>query len=131
MKAPHKHPGLRLSRLERLARERPCPGCGRISASGPPAEEPDWQLLGAAERAELAGLVAAGSTPPCPRCGRAGHDLTRLTDDQLDRTLRLLRKLYGRNFRCWWVSSPPPARSPSAQSVLYDKHSINGEHSEP
>ena len=91
-----KHPGPRMDRLERLARERPCPGCGRVAGSGPPAEEPEWALVDAAERGELAGLVSARSMPPCPRCGRSGHDLSRMTDEQLDRTLWLLRKVCGR-----------------------------------
>ena len=93
-----RQPGSRLNRLERLARERPCPRCGRVAGSGPPAEAPEWARLDAVEQAELAWLVAVGTSPQCPRCGRAGHDLSRMTDDQLDRTLWLLRKVYGREY---------------------------------
>jgi hypothetical protein len=92
-----------VTKLERLARSRPCRGCGKaFHAPGPPAGEEDWSRLSAAEQDELARLIAAGSTPACARCGRSGYELTRMTDDQLDRTLHLLRALYGRQ----WPADP-------------------------
>jgi hypothetical protein len=84
----------RLTRLERLARSRPCPGCGQ-PFHAPSTNEVDWSPLCAAERNELVGLLAAASAPVCSRCGRSSHDFTRMTDDQLDRTLQLLEKLLG------------------------------------
>lgn len=93
-------PGPRLAKLERLARERPCLGCGRPPVSqAPSAPVPDWDRLTADEERELAGILATGATPACARCGRSNHDLSRLTDDQLDRTLRLLRVLLGPTVR--------------------------------
>jgi hypothetical protein len=85
-------PGSRLARLERLARSRPCPGCGQ-PFHAPGTNEIDGSPLCAAERDELVGLLAASSAPACSRCGRSSHDFRRMTDDQLDRTLQLLRKL--------------------------------------
>jgi hypothetical protein len=86
----------RLTRLERRARERPCPGCGRTHVPrSPSAAIPDPTRLSAVEQRELAGLLAAASTLACSRCGRSGHDLSRMTDEQLDRALRLLQKLLG------------------------------------
>lgn len=87
-------PGSRLAKLERLARERPCPGCGQPFHS-PGSDETDWDRLLAAERDELVGLLAAASAPACSRCGRSDQDFSRMTDDQLDRALQLLRKLLG------------------------------------
>ncbi|VTR92488.1 unnamed protein product [Gemmata massiliana] len=86
----------RVAKLERVVRERPCPECGRIDKpSIPNAAEPDFALLSRAEREELESLIRALTTPPCPRCGRTGHELTRLSDEQLNRILALLRTLLG------------------------------------
>jgi hypothetical protein len=84
----------RLVRLERLIRSRPCPGCARPFPRPDPSGV-DWDRLSGAEQSELIGLLAAASTPACSRCGRSGHDLSRMTDAQLDRTLQLLRALLG------------------------------------
>jgi hypothetical protein len=59
------------------------------------AEQHELARLDATEQRELTLLVKAASTPPCIRCGRTGHDATRLTDDQKRRTLTLLRVLLG------------------------------------
>ena len=83
----------RVAKLERLLRSRPCAGCGQsFRSSG--VQEIDWDRLGAAERDELAELLAAASLPACSCCGRMGHDLSRMTDEQLDRMLQLLRILF-------------------------------------
>lgn len=87
----------RLTRLERLARERPCPGCGRVSRPrSAPGMAYDPNRLSAEEQRELARLLRAGTTEPCVRCGCAGYDIARLTDNQKRHTLRLLRTLSGR-----------------------------------
>jgi hypothetical protein len=100
----HKTPGPRLAKLERLARERPCPVCGRTHPPhDPSAPVPDWERLSAKEQDELARLIRAGMTVPCARCGRSDYDLSRMTDDQLTRTLQLLRTLLGQ---------PQPAHGP-------------------
>jgi hypothetical protein len=86
----HKAPGSRLAKLERLARERPCPACGRTHPPhDPSAPVPDPERLTTEEQDELAELFAAGATPPCVRCGRSEYDLSRMTDDQLTRTLHV------------------------------------------
>jgi hypothetical protein len=69
--------------------------------SGAPTEAPEWALLGIDERGELVGLLRAMATRPCVRCGRSGHDIGRLTHDQKRHTLRLLRKLYAREYPIW------------------------------
>lgn len=96
MGTTHRAPGSRLAKLERLARERPCPACGRAPVPrDPSAPEPDWARLSPAERDELARLIGAVMVAPCARCGRADHDLARLTDDQRHRLLQLLGTLVG------------------------------------
>ena len=90
----------RLARLERLARERPCPVCGRKHPlHDPSAAVPDWERLSTKEQDELTRLVGAGMTAPCARCGRSEYDFSRMTDDQLTRTLQLLRTLLGGELR--------------------------------
>jgi hypothetical protein len=84
--------GTRLAKLERWARERPCPLCGRTDVRQV-TEQPAPARLDAAEQHELTLLLKVASTPPCVRCGRAGHDIARLTDDQKRRTATLLRTL--------------------------------------
>ena len=86
----------RVAKLERVARERPCPECGRIDTPPVPnAAEPDYDRLNRAESEELGELIQGMITPPCSRCGRSAHDLTGQTDEQLNRALALLRKLFG------------------------------------
>jgi hypothetical protein len=86
----------RIARLERLARERPCPVCGRTHPPHDPAAPvPDWERLNTKEQNELTRLIGAGMTVPCVRCGRSDFDLSRMTDDQLTRALQLLRALFG------------------------------------
>ena len=86
----------RLTRLERLVRERPCPACGRPPAPlGGVEESPEPARLSRAEREELLRLVELSATGPCARCGQAGHEMSRLTDEQLDRALALLRVMFG------------------------------------
>jgi hypothetical protein len=63
------------------------------------AELPELARLDAAEQRELVLLVKEASTPPCVRCGRTGHDIARLTDDQKRRTAVLLRVLLGSSER--------------------------------
>jgi hypothetical protein len=89
----------RIAKLERLARERPCPGCGRSCHPPGPreGEEADYDRLSGAEQEELAEVFAAAVTPACARCGRADFDITRMTDDQLERALHLLRTVMGRS----------------------------------
>ena len=87
-------PGSRLAKLERRAREHPCPRCGQPFHS-PGTNEVDWSPLCAAERDELVKLLASASMSACSRCGRSSHDFTRMTDEQLDRMLQLLQKLLG------------------------------------
>ena len=84
----------RLAKLEQLVRSRPCPGCGQ-PFHPPDPNGVDWDRLNGAEQNELVGLLVTMSTPACSRCGRSGHDFSRMTDDQLDRALQLLRKLLG------------------------------------
>lgn len=92
----HRTPGPRLAKLERLARERPCPVCGRAyRPHDPSAPVPDLLRLTADARDELARLLGAAATPRCPQCGRSGHDLARLNDDQKRHALRLLRVPFG------------------------------------
>ena len=87
----------RIARLERLARERPCPACGRVRAAHDPAAPvPDWDRLTTEEQGELERFIRASMPAPCARCGRGDHDLTRMTDDQLERALHLLRTVMGR-----------------------------------
>lgn len=89
----------RITKLEQRVRSRPCPGCGRLF--DPPksgTSEIDIKRLSKAEQEELVALMHGVLTPPCPRCGRQGHDLAQATDEQLDRTLALLRALFGRAF---------------------------------
>lgn len=94
----------RITKLEQRVRSRPCPGRGRIF--DPPkssTNEMDLERLSRAELEELATLMHAVLTPPCSRCGRQGHKLAQATDEQLDRTLVLLRTLFGPKF----PASPP------------------------
>ncbi|AMV25169.1 hypothetical protein VT84_12290 [Gemmata sp. SH-PL17] len=87
----------RVAKLERVVRERPCPGCGRIEPPpNPRAAEIDFHRLSRAELEELGVLVRGMTTPPCSRCGRSAHDFARMTEEQLYRTIALLRKLFGR-----------------------------------
>ena len=86
----------RLVRLEREARERPYPGCGRTHRSSTDHSAPLYtDRLADGEWLELGGLLATAATPSCPRCQRYGLDIGRLTDDQKRRTLTLLRALSG------------------------------------
>ena len=66
-----------------------------MPVSGWPLRPSEWAGLRAGERDELARLIGALAVAPCGRCGRPDHDLTRLTDDQLDRTLHLLDRVLG------------------------------------
>ena len=92
----HRGPGVRLAKLERLARDRPCSGCGRASALQRGVRAlPELDRLDAAEQEELALLLGVASTGPCGRCGRSGHDIARLSDEQKHRTLALLRVVLG------------------------------------
>jgi hypothetical protein len=94
----HKAPGPRLAKLERLARQRPCPVCGRTHPPhDPSAPVPDWERLSTKEQGELARLIKAGMTAPCVRCGLADFDLSGMTDDQLTRALQLLRTVMGQS----------------------------------
>lgn len=89
----------RITKLEQRVRSRPCPGCGR--PFDPPksgTSEIDLERLSKAELEELATLMHAVLTPPCPRCGRQGHNLAQATDEQLERTLKILRVLLDREF---------------------------------
>lgn len=89
----------RITKLEQRVRSRPCPGCGRMF--DPPksgTNEIDLERLSADEQEEPVALMHAVLTPPCPRCGRQGHNLAGASDEQLDRTLKLLRILLGREF---------------------------------
>ena len=89
--------GPRVERLERLAHERPCPGCGRLRPpAGAPAQAIEWARLGVGERRELVGLLRVAAAPVCARCGRAGYDIRKLTYDQKRRVMILLRVLSGR-----------------------------------
>jgi len=56
---------------------------------------PELARLNAAGQGELAALVAAASAEPCLRCGRSGHDIARLSDEQKHRTLALFRVVLG------------------------------------
>jgi hypothetical protein len=87
----------RVTKLERLVRSRPCAGCGQ-PFHPPGVDGADWERLSAAEQREFAALIEALSTPACARCGRSSFDLSRMTDEQLDRTLELLRKLLDRTW---------------------------------
>ncbi|MBP3954862.1 hypothetical protein J8F10_06145 [Gemmata sp. G18] len=71
----------RVAKLEHCARKCPCPGCGRVERQESVGENP-LARLSPEERAELSGILRRGATPPCTRCGRAGHDPALLTDDQ-------------------------------------------------
>ena len=87
----------RVAKLERRVRSRPCPVCGRLF--DPPKTSKnglDLARLSPAEQEELVTLMHVVLTPPCARCGRQGHSLAALSDEQLDRTLALLRILLGR-----------------------------------
>ncbi len=97
MIATRKASGPRVNRLERLACERPCPGCGRLrSPAGGPAKALEWTRLGKEEQRELVGLLRMTARRPCVRCGRAGYDLLLLADEQRHRMTSLLRMLLGR-----------------------------------
>ena len=86
----------RLAKLEREARERPCPGCGRTHHLAPGRSAPlHTDRLGDGEWLELGGLLANAATPSCPQCGRYELDIGRLTDHQRRRALTLLRALSG------------------------------------
>ncbi|VTR92490.1 unnamed protein product [Gemmata massiliana] len=81
----------RVAKLERHARENPCPGCGRVEHSGTSGADP-FVRLSPEEREELSEILRYGVTLPCTRCGRVGHDPTLLTDDQKRRVASLFRK---------------------------------------
>jgi ribosomal protein L37E len=85
----------RLTKLERHVRSRPCAGCGQ-PFHPPDPERIDWDRLTVSEQRELTGLFAEVSTPVCVRCGRSSFEVSRMTDEQLNRALQLLRKLLGR-----------------------------------
>ncbi|MDY3563398.1 hypothetical protein R5W23_004901 [Gemmata sp. JC673] len=89
----------RVTKLERQVRNRPCPGCGRpFDPPGARNDECDFERLSRDEQAELVALIQATLTPPCVRCGRQGHNLSGASDEQLNRTLALLRILLGHEF---------------------------------
>ncbi len=81
-----------VAKLERLVRSRPCSGCGQPFDPPRTDGETDWNRLSAAEQSELTGLLAVATTPACVRCGRARYDISRATDERLDRALQLLRE---------------------------------------
>jgi hypothetical protein len=87
----------RVTKPERRVRSRPCPGCDQ-PFHPPGADGAGWDHLSAAERRELAELFAAVSTPACVRCGRSGFEASRMMDEQLKRSLQLLRKLHVRTW---------------------------------
>lgn len=88
----------RLKRIERLARNATCVGCGRPLVDPPADERGEVDRLSAAEQVELLGLMKLAIGRPCPNCGRSQPDLAGLADEQLNallRLLRLLRKVVG------------------------------------
>ena len=106
----------RIKQLERQVRSRPCPGCGKKFEPPKPDAE-DWSRLSAAEQRELAALIAAASTPACTWCGRCGYDLSRTTEEQLRRSLQLLRKLHGRPLPGLRLDERIPWRSSTAKAA--------------
>lgn len=87
----------RVTKLERQVRGRPCPGCGRhFDPLKVNNDRFDFGKLSSDEQAELSALIRATLTPQCWRCRRSGYDLTALSDEQLNRTLKLLRIALGR-----------------------------------
>lgn len=83
----------RVAKLERQAREHPCPVCGRSSHPPKATAARSGDRLPPDEWAGLAELLRVAAAPPCPRCGHIELDIGRLTDDQKRRTLALLRVL--------------------------------------
>src|SRR5437773_406609 len=76
----------RVTKLERQVRSRPCLGCRHPYVPPElPVENPGLEHLSADEGDELVQIFHGVTVSPYARCGRVEHDLTRLTDDQLDR----------------------------------------------
>lgn len=93
----HRTPGPRLAKLERWARESPCPVCGRVfSLRCAVADLPEMVRLNLTEQSELVAILTAASTDPCARCGRTGHALNLLNSDQQRRLVPLVDKLLER-----------------------------------
>jgi hypothetical protein len=86
----------RLAQLERQAQGWTCPKCALPPAlPGGLGQECELEGLSKAKREELLRLFELTATPPCVRCGRAGREMSRLTDDQLDRAIAPLRVVVG------------------------------------